>query len=360
VAGTTDSGSPEIVDVREAHRLNIDALESYLADQGLLEGEMRLRQFQGGQSNPTYFIETGAGARQRAYVLRKQPPGEILPSAHRVDREYKVMSALARAADVPVPAMHCYCDDASIIGTPFYVMDYIEGRVFNDPSLPGLEPGQRTTIYHGLVDTLAALHAVDVDAAGLSDFGRPSGYVERQIKRWRGQYDASAQEVDPAMESLGDWLGEHIPADTRPAIAHGDFRIGNLLLAPDLSGVAAVLDWELATIGHPLADLAYACMPYHLPSGVAGVKGIDGLDLDAYGIPSQEAQLARYCTARGIDEIEDWPVFVAFSLYRTAAILQGVYARAVQGNASNANALQVGKRAGLVAERGWAVARRFD
>lgn len=360
MATLSESGTPEIVDVLEAHRLNTDALEDFLADHGLLQTPMHLRQFQGGQSNPTYFIDTGTGDNRRSYVLRKQPPGDILPSAHRVDREYRVMSALADAPGVPVPAMHVYCDDASIIGTPFYVMDYVEGRVFSDPSMPELAAPERTGIYHGLIDTMAALHSVDVEAVGLETFGRPHGYVERQIKRWRSQYEASARETDPAMDALGVWLGEHIPPDTRPAIAHGDFRIGNLLLTSDLSGVAAILDWELATIGHPLADLAYACMPYQLPAGIAGVKGIDGLDLAAHGIPSEAAQLERYCTARGIDDIEDWPVFVAFALYRTAAILQGVYARALQGNASNANALQVGKRAGLIAERGWAVARRFD
>lgn len=360
MAAVSQTGAPEIVAVREAHRFDTGALERYLADHGLLQGPMRLRQFQGGQSNPTFFIETGAGERKREYVLRKQPPGEILPSAHRVDREYKVMSALADVPNVPVPTMHVYCDDDSVIGTPFYVMDYVDGRVFSDPGMPELSAPDRTGIYHALIDTLAGLHAVDVGAVGLETFGRPSGYVERQIKRWRSQYEASTQQTDPAMDSLGAWLADHIPPDTRPAIAHGDFRIGNLLLTPDLSGVAAVLDWELATIGHPLADLAYACMPYYLPHGVNGVKGIDGLDLAAHGIPSEASQLERYRQARGIDAIDDWPIFVAFSLYRTAAILQGVYARALQGNASNANALDVGKRAGLIAERGWAVAQRFD
>ncbi|GAB3671017.1 phosphotransferase family protein [Salinisphaera aquimarina] len=359
MSSSPHSGAPEIVGIREAHRFYIPALGDYLAAHGLLDGSLRVMQFQGGQSNPTFLLETDTEEATHHYVLRKQPPGEILPSAHRIDREYKVMAALA-GSDVPVPAMHVYCEDADIIGTPFYVMDYVEGRVFADPSLPELAVGERAGVYHALVDTLAALHAVDVKAVGLETFGRPNGYVERQIRRWRSQYEASAEQTDPAMDALGEWLEARIPPDTRPAIAHGDFRIGNLLLTPDLSGVAAVLDWELATIGHPLADLAYACMPYYLPHGVAGVKGIEGLDLSAHGIPSEASQLERYCARRGIDGIDDWPVFVAFALYRTAAILQGVYARALQGNASNANALQVGKRAGLIAERGWAVAQGVD
>ncbi|MES1929935.1 phosphotransferase enzyme family protein [Salinisphaera dokdonensis CL-ES53] len=360
MASGDQAGAPEIVAIREAHRFDLAALEKYLNDHGLLDGALEVSQFQGGQSNPTFFLATGTADAPRHYVLRKQPPGKILPSAHRIDREYKVMSALADAPDVPVPRMHVHCEDADVIGTPFYVMDYVPGRVFGDPALPELGTDERAGVYHSLVDTLAALHAVDVDEVGLSEFGRPNGYVERQIKRWRGQYEASATETDPAMDALGRWLTDHIPADTRPAIAHGDFRIGNLLLAPDSTSVAAILDWELATIGHPIADLAYACMPYYLPYGVKGVRGIEGLDLAAHGIPSEESQLARYCERRGIAGIDEWPVFVAFSLFRTAAILQGVYARAVQGNASNSDALDVGRRAGLIAERGWAVARAHD
>lgn len=356
-----DQGTPSLVAVRAAHRLDIAALGEYLDTHGLIGDTLMLRQFEGGQSNPTFFIETGREDGTRRYVLRKQPPGEILPSAHRIDREYRVMRALADHGGVPVPAMHLYCDDASVIGTPFYVMDYVPGRVFGDPALPGVAPADRTAVYHALVDTLADLHAVDVEAAGLADFGRPQGYVERQIKRWRAQYDASVQdESDPAMDALGQWLADHVPADMPPVIAHGDFRIGNLLLAPKAPQVAAVLDWELATLGHPLADLAYACMPYYLPQGVAGVRGIDGLDLSAHGIPPEADLLARYRARRGMGRIEDWPVFVAFALFRTAAILQGVYARALQGNASSADAEQTGARAGLIAQRGWALARAHD
>lgn len=359
---TTQSGvgAPELVAVRDAHRFDEAALTQFLASHGLLDGELRIQQFQGGQSNPTFLLETGAADQPRQYVLRKQPPGEILPSAHRVDREYNVMAALADAPGVPVPAMHVFCEDETIIGTPFYVMDFVQGRVFSDPALPEIEAKDRAQVHHAMIDTLAAMHSVDVEALGLGDFGRPNGYIERQVKLWRKQYEASAQTPDANMDALGEWLESHIPPDTHPAIAHGDFRVGNLLLSDDLSEVVAILDWELSTLGHPLADLAYACMPYYLPPGVTGLRGVDGLDLEALGIPDEASQLARYRQQRGIGPIEDWPVFVAFSLYRMAAILQGVYARALQGNASNEDALQVGKHAGLMAERGWQVAQTHD
>ncbi|WP_423820665.1 phosphotransferase family protein [Salinisphaera sp. SPP-AMP-43] len=355
---TTDQqpGTPELTGVRSEHRFDENALYTYIAEHGLVDKRLSVRQFEGGQSNPTFLLEADG----RRYVLRKQPPGDILPSAHRVDREYKVMAALADAPGVPVPTMHLFCDDASIIGTPFYVMDYVPGQVFSDPALPELDPEARRRVHHGLIDTMAAMHSVDVEAAGLAEFGKPAGYIERQIKLWRRQYEASTDRVDTNMTQLGDWLAEHIPADPPPAIAHGDFRIGNLLMAEDVSQVVAVLDWELATLGHPLADLAYACMPYYLPPDTIGIAGLEGLDLDILGIPDEAAQIARYRAARGLGPIEDWPVFVAFALYRMAAILQGVAARAQAGNASSENALAVGSRAGLMAERGWQVARGYD
>lgn len=351
-----DAGAPELTDVRSEHRFDEAALYAYLAERGWVERHLKVTQFEGGQSNPTFLLDADGAF----YVLRKQPPGDILPSAHRVDREYKVMAALADAPGVPVPTMRLYCEDASVIGTPFYVMDFVTGRVFSDPALPDLAPAARTRVHHGLIDTMAAMHAVDVEAAGLADFGKPAGYIERQIKLWRRQYEASTDDIDPNMARLGDWLAEHVPSDPPPAIAHGDFRIGNLLMAEDVSQVVAVLDWELATLGHPLADLAYACMPYYLPPDTVGIAGLEGLDVEALGIPTEAAQLERYRAARNLGPIDDWPVFVAFSLYRMAAILQGVAARAKAGNASSDNALAVGSRAGLMAERGWQVARRFD
>ncbi|ROO31444.1 phosphotransferase family protein [Salinisphaera japonica] len=350
-------GAPEIVAVREAHRLDEAALAGFMRDHNLLDGDLTVEQFQGGQSNPTYLLTTGTGDRRARYVLRKKPPGEILPSAHRIDREYKVMHALRDAPGVPVPAMRAYGTDESILGTEFFIMDYIAGRVFSDPGLPDLAPAERGTLYGAMIDRMADLHSVDVEAAGLADFGKPHGYVERQIKRWRSQYEASTDAPDANMIALGDWLADNIPADVAPAIAHGDFRLGNLLVAPGSFEVAAVLDWELATLGHPIADLAYACMPYYLPQGIPGLKGIDGMDLAAAGIPSEADQLARYRERRGIGPIDDWPVFMAFSLFRIAAILQGVYARAQAGNASNADALAVGKQATVMAECGWKIAR---
>ncbi|MCU5784115.1 phosphotransferase enzyme family protein [Alcanivorax balearicus MACL04] len=347
-------GQPELVPVLEAHRFDESRLSRYLDQAGLLAGALRVQQFQGGQSNPTYLLESG----ERRYVLRKKPPGKVLPSAHQVDREYRVMKALGEHSDVPVPTMRALCEDDDVIGTSFYVMDFVPGRVFSEPLLECLPTAQqRRAVYEAMVDTLAKLHSVDYRVAGLEDFGRPQGYVARQVKRWRAQYQASKTDELPAMDNLIDWLEEHIPEDDSAAIAHGDFRMGNLLLAPDQPKVVAVLDWELATIGHPLADLAYFCLPYHLPHGIQGVRGLDGLDLSERGIPDEHVLLERYCRGCGRDGISDWPVFLAFALFRTAAILQGVYARALQGNASNRDALEVGKRAGLMAERGWQIAR---
>ncbi len=346
-------GQPEIVPVLEAHRLDEARLAEYLKGQGLLDGALKIRQFQGGQSNPTYLLESGG----RQYVLRKKPPGKVLPSAHQVDREYRVMKALGEHSEVPVPAMRLLCEDDTVIGTSFYVMDFVPGRVLTEPQLETLSREEREPMYFDKIDTLAKLHRVDYKAAGLEDFGKPQGYVARQVKRWSAQYEASKTDELPAMDNLMAWLADTIPDDDSGAIAHGDFRLGNLLVANRAPKVVAVLDWELATIGHPLADLAYCCLPYHMPHGVNGVRGLDGLDLRARGIPDEQSLLQRYCEGAGRDGINDWPVFLAFALFRSAAILQGVYARALQGNASNRNALEVGKRAGLIAERGWQIAR---
>lgn len=350
---------PELVEVLDAHRFDEARLEEYLREAGLIDGAMRVRQFQGGQSNPTFLLETGAEDAPQRYVLRKKPPGKTLPSAHQVEREYRVMSSLADS-DVPVPTMHVLCEDADVIGTPFYIMDFVAGRVLSRPQLETVERSERRPIHRAMIDTMAKLHSVDVAAAGLSDFGRPSGYIERQIKRWTSQYEASKTDDLPAMDNLIDWLAEHVPEDEPAAIAHGDFRVGNLLLAPDEPRVAAVLDWELATLGHPLADLAYCCMPYYLPYNQGDKRGLAGLDLAALGVPDEAEVLQHYCEATGRASIDDWPVFVAFSMFRSAAILQGVYARALQGNASNRDALSVGERTALIAERGWEVARNHD
>ena len=348
--------APELIDVLPAHRFDEAALARYLRLHLPEMGkELSIRQFQGGQSNPTYLLESGG----RRYVLRKKPPGKVLPSAHMVEREYKVIRALSEHTRVPVPRVHLLCEDESIIGTAFYLMDHVEGRIFSHPALHELV-AERQSIHRGAIDTLADLHRVDVEAVGLGDFGKAQGYFARQVKRWSGQYQASRTGDMPAMERLMQWLPEQVPQRDECAIAHGDYRLGNLIFEPGAPKVAAILDWELSTIGHPLADLAYFCLPYHLPAGVDGLRGLVGTDLQAQGIPSEQQVLERYCQQSGRADVAQWHVFVAFSLFRLAAILQGVYARALQGNASNADALQVGQRAGLLAEAGWRIAQRGD
>ncbi|WP_313086232.1 phosphotransferase [Pseudomonas sp.] len=345
---------PELIDVLPAHRFDEAALARYLHQHLPQMGDdLLIRQFQGGQSNPTYLLESAG----RRYVLRKKPPGKVLPSAHMVEREYRVIRALAEHTAVPVPPVHLLCEDEGIIGTAFYVMDHVEGRIFNHPALEELPAAERQPIHLAAIDTLAGLHQVDVEAVGLGDFGKAQGYFARQVKRWSGQYQASRTGDMPAMDQLMQWLPEQVPQRDECAIAHGDYRLGNLIFAPGEARVASILDWELSTLGHPLADLAYFCLPYHLPAGVDGLRGLVGTDLQNQGIPSEQAVLARYCQQSGREGIDDWHVFVAFSLFRLAAILQGVYARALQGNASNADALQVGQRAGLLAEAGWRIAQ---
>ncbi|KJH80438.1 phosphotransferase [Stutzerimonas stutzeri] len=348
---------PELIEVLPAHRFDEAALGRYLRQHvPEIEDGLQLKQFQGGQSNPTYLLESAG----RRYVLRKKPPGKVLPSAHMVEREYKVIRALSEHTRVPVPPARLLCEDEGIIGTAFYVMDYVPGRIFSHPALEELPNQDRRAFHLAAIDTLAELHQVDVEAVGLGGFGKAQGYFARQVKRWSGQYQASCTGDMPAMERLMQWLPEQAPQRDECAIAHGDYRLGNLIFEPEQAKVAAILDWELSTLGHPLADLAYFCLPYHLPAGVEGLRGLVGIDLKAQGIPSEQELLARYCQQSGRPSIEDWHVFVAFSLFRLAAILQGVYARALQGNASNADALQVGQRAGLLADAGWRIAQAGD
>lgn len=348
------SQDPQLVEVLPAHRFDEGALAGYLREHLPMMGDtFVVRQFQGGQSNPTFLLETGG----RRYVLRKKPPGKVLPSAHMVEREYKVIRALAENTRLPVPQTHVLCENPSIIGTAFYVMDFIPGRILTHPALEAVQRSERRPTHLAAVDTLAELHGVDPMAVGLDDFGKPQGYVARQVKRWSGQYEASRTDDMPAMDNLMNWLPENLPAHDETAIAHGDFRLGNLLFDPDAPRVSAILDWELATLGHPLADLAYFCLPYHLPADLKGMRGLIGIDLKAQGIPDEAEILARYCDKTGRKSVDDWHVFLAFSLFRLAAILQGVYSRALQGNASNADALEVGQRAGVLAEAGWRIAR---
>jgi aminoglycoside phosphotransferase (APT) family kinase protein len=349
--------APELVDVLPAHRFDEERLLEWLQAELPEVGErLDVRQFQGGQSNPTFLLDTDGGQ----YVLRKKPPGKTLPSAHMVEREYRVMKALADHTEVPVPRVRVLCEDSTVIGTPFYVMDFMEGRIISHSALPDLQRGGRLPAHQSAIDTMAALHSVDVSAIGLGDYGRPEGYVARQVARWSKQYLASKTDDLPAMDKLMAWLPENLPATEETAIAHGDFRFGNLMLAPEKPEIIAILDWELSTLGHPLADLAYYCLPYHLPSDMEGMRGLQGQDLDTLGIPDEQETIARYCVQTGRNGIDDWHVFLAFSLFRLAAILQGVYKRALDGNAANANALQVGKRASLLADIGWRIACEGD
>lgn len=347
----------ELCPVREAHRFDEQALHTYLATHlPGAENNLTIQQFQGGQSNPTFLLTTDTGR----YVLRKKPPGKLLPSAHMVEREFRVMQALQNS-DVPVPKTHLLCENPEIIGTPFYIMDHVDGRIVQKPDLEELPVDERKAVYQSMADTLANLHSVDWQQVGLSDFGKPNDFYARQIRRWSQQYLASNNEPAggkagaDAMTQLIEWLPANIPVDQSSSIAHGDFRIGNLILHPTEPKVAAVLDWELSTIGHPLGDLAYCCIPYHLPYGMDGVKGLQGLDLAKAGLPQETEFVARYCQQTNRNDIEHWPFYLSFSMFRLAAILQGVYARALQGNASSANALEVGSRAGLLAETAWRV-----
>ncbi|GIL01844.1 MAG: aminoglycoside phosphotransferase [Alphaproteobacteria bacterium] len=339
----------ETTEMRAGHALDVARLVDYLACQvpEIRRGAV-VRQFRGGQSNPTFLIESDG----RLFVLRKKPPGALLPSAHQVEREYQVMRALA-GTGVPVPRMILLCEDASVIGTAFYVMEGIEGRVIRDLTLPELSPAERAATYRAMVETLAALHMVDWRAVGLEGFGKPSGYVARQVVRWSKQYEASRTHDIPAMDNVMGWLARHMPRDDEAAIAHGDFRLENMILHPHQPRVLAVLDWELATIGHPLPDLAYNCLPYHVPANFPGIGGLKDMDFAATGIPSEADYVAAYCARTGRAAIADWDYYLAFSLFRTAAILQGVHARALQKTASNANALAVGKLATEAAEIAW-------
>lgn len=344
------SGTAGLVEVREAHRFDGEALDRHL--RGALEGFGRLdriRQFHGGQSNPTFLVESEG----RRWVLRKKPPGELLPSAHAIEREYRVQAAL-RDQGVPVPEMMLLCEDESVIGTPFYVMEHLEGRVFEHPLLPDLEPAERAAVFDSMNRTLAALHRVDPDAAGLGDFGRPGNYFARQIARWTKQWELSRTREIPAMDELIRWLPANVPPGDETAVVHGDFRLGNLVYAPDRPEVIAVLDWELSTLGHPLGDLGYNVSGYSIPHTVR--HGMGGADLEGLGIPDRDSYVAAYCRRAGRDPV-DVRFHVAFSMFRFAAIAEGVLARGRAGNASSSNAEEIGAQAVPYAEAAWELAR---
>lgn len=330
--------------VRRGHEIDVEALERYLtAHLDGFRGAMKIRQFEGGQSNPTYVLHAASGD----YVLRKKPPGQLLPSAHAVDREYRVMTALASSA-VPVPRTRVMCEDASVIGTPFFVMDCVAGRVFRQPHLPGVPATDRARMYAHMAEVLANLHRVDVGAIGLSDYGKPGNYYARQIGRWGQQYLAARTDEIAAMDRLMEWLPSHIPPGEETSIVHGDYRVENLIFHPTEPRIVAVVDWELSTLGHPLADLAYNCLTYHLPAEALGL--VDQGDDDRTGMPAESEYVAMYCRHTGRANIPQWNFYLAFSMFRLASILQGVYARGLQGNAASEFALQRGKAARVIAE----------
>ena len=298
-------------------------------------GGLQVCQFKGGQSNPTYWLAD----RERQYALRKKPPGELLQSAHAVDREYRVMRALGDT-DVPSATMYALCEDDSVIGTSFFVMEYVEGRIFWNVQLPELEPSERRAIYEELARVLAAIHSVDLGAVGLSDYGRPDAYVQRQVKRWTKQYLASQTADVEAMNTLIEWLPANIPDDEATALVHGDYRLDNIIFHPTEPRALAVIDWELSTLGHPLSDLAYTCMLYDVM--LPKIGGLAGVDFEKSGIPDETAFVARYCELVGREGVPDLNYYKAFSIFRLAAIAQGVYKRSLDGNASSTEAAMFG------------------
>ena len=347
--------------VAAQHAFDGAALDRYLsANLPGFAGPLSVLQFKGGQSNPTFKLVTP----QRSYVMRSKPgpAARLLPSAHAIEREFRVMRALG-ASGVPVAKMHLLCDDEAVIGRAFYVMEYVDGRVLWDQSLPGMTNAERAAIYDEMNRVIALLHAVDIDAAGLADYGKPGNYFERQIGRWSKQYVASVTEPIAAMDSLMQWLPAHVPPGARDesqtAIVHGDFRLDNLIFHPREPRVLAVLDWELSTLGHPLGDFSYHCMAWHIPHTMG--RGIGGLDVAALGIPSERDYLRRYCERSGRADIDavmaDWNFYLAYNLFRIAAILQGIAKRALDGTAASAQAAQAGAGARQLATLGWQFAQ---
>lgn len=348
--------------VSEQHAFDIAALQRHLeAHLSGFAGPLSVEQFKGGQSNPTFKLVTPGAT----YVMRSKPGpvAKLLPSAHAIEREFAVMRAL-HGTPVPVPAMHLLCEDESVIGRAFYVMEFVPGRVLWDQALPDMTPAQRGAIYDEMNRVIAALHRVDVAAAGLSGYGKPGNYFERQIARWSRQYVASITEPIEAMDRLMEWLPNHMPASARDesqvAVVHGDYRLDNMVFHPTEPRVLAVLDWELSTIGHPLADFSYHCMSWHIPHGT--FRGIGGLDLAALGIPDEKAYVQRYCERTGRASADavmaDWNFYMAYNLFRMAGILQGIAKRVVDGTAASAQARQSAAGARPLAEMGWRIARQ--
>lgn len=328
------------------------ALDAYMrAHVEGYQGPVRAEKFKGGQSNPTYLLTTPG----KSYVLRRKPPGKLLPSAHAVEREYKVMTALG-ATGFPVPKTYALCEDEGVIGTAFFIMDFVEGRIFWDASLPEVARPDRAPLYHALIDTLAQLHTVDYRKIGLGEYGKPGNYFARQIERWSKQYVAAETATIDEMNNLIKWLPTAIPADDATSIVHGDYRFDNAIIHPAEPKVLAVLDWELSTLGHPLADFTYFLMVWHMPKTVRG--GLLGVDLDAEGIPTLDDAVARYSARTGRDGVPDLNFCLAYNMFRLASIAQGVYARALQGNASSTKGVELGAQVPVLAALAWSYARK--
>ena len=349
--------------VAAPHAIDIEALQSYLTQHlPAFCGPLTLEMFKGGQSNPTYKLTSGSGA----YVLRAKPGpvAKLLPSAHAIEREYAVMKGLY-GTEVPVARMFCLCEDESIIGRAFYVMEFVEGRVLWDQTLPGMAPAQRTALYDEMNRVIAALHRVRPAERGLASFGKPGNYFERQIGRWSKQYQASITQPAPAMERLMDWLPLNIPAGARDpsmvSVVHGDYRLDNLIFHPTLPRLQAVLDWELSTLGHPLADFSYHCMAWHIPPG--SFRGLGGVNVKALGIPTEAEYIQLYCERTGFTTpgalARDWNFYMAYNMFRIAAILQGIAKRVEMGTAASAQAAASAAGVKPLADMAWQFAQRY-
>ena len=341
-------------DVAEPLRFDVARLQGYLANKVHgFSAPLAVRQFRGGQSNPTYLLETPT----RCYVLRRKPPGKLLPSAHAVDREFRVISAL-HTQNFPVAEPVLYCDDQEVVGTPFYVMGYVDGRVFWEPYMPTSHPAERAKIYDAMNATLARLHSFDPNTLGLSDFGRAESYVARQVGRWSKQYRASETEKIDDMERLIAWLPEHIPPETPARIVHGDYRLDNMIVAANAPEVLAVLDWELSTLGDSLADFTYHLMAWHMPADHgAGVGSLAGRDLAALGIPAVDEYVASYSARTGLDPRAYLPTYLAYNFFRLAAILQGIAGRVRDGTATSEHAATRAKMVRPLAAKAWSFAQ---
>ena len=340
-------------DVLEKHRFNVGNLQDYMFRHvDGFSGDITLSQFKGGQSNPTYRIDAGG----QAYVLRRKPPGELLPSAHAVDREYRVISALGQT-DVPVPKTFCLCEDTEVIGTAFYIMEMVQGRVFWDGTLPGMSNEERGSVYRSVNEAMAALHRVDYQAIGLGDFGKVGEYRERQIHRWSKTYRLAEMDPIPEMDHLIEWLPENIPPGDETTLIHGDYRLDNMIFHPKEPRVLALLDWELATLGHPVGDFTYTLMGWRLDKNL--FRGIAHANLPSLGIPTEDEFIAQYCQSTSRDGIRNLEWYLAYNMFRLAAILQGIALRAKDGTAASPHAIEQGRRARPLAEAAWRQVERL-